>query len=442
MAKKNPIFECIDCGYTSVKPMGKCPECGQWNSFKEQANVAELEKESRTISIENINTGTIARFVTGIGEIDRVLGGGVVKGSVVLIGGEPGVGKSTLMLAIANSYSQNCLDAMYCSGEESQMQVSMRANRIGANGSRIVLAFETDLGLVLEEARNRKPSAVFIDSIQTITDSKGMTGSPSNLRETTRLLVEFAKSNNITVFIIGHVTKEGSIAGPKTLEHLVDVVCYIEGERYSTLRIIHCVKNRFGATDEVGLLEMTEKGFVAASRSSLFSKESVPGVAITAVSMGNRPFALEVQALVSPTYFPAPRRVVTGCSLNRTLMLIAVLEKRLNMQIGKMDAYVNLVGGMSTEEPALDLAVSMAITSSFLNKPVPVGVAFAGEVGLTGEIRPIAQISSRLKELTTLGIKTVLCPKQDLPDIDGLEVIQVTDLVGSLRLVWPAQDRS
>lgn len=439
MAKKNTIFECINCGYTSVKPMGKCPECGEWNTFQEQVSQHELEKDARTITFEKINTGTMERFVSGIEEIDRVLGGGVVKGSVVLIGGEPGVGKSTLMLAIANAYSTNNLDAMYCSGEESQMQVSMRANRIGANGSRILLAFETDLGLVLEEARNRKPSALFIDSIQTITDSKGMTGSPSNLRETTRLLVEFAKSNNITVFIIGHVTKEGSIAGPKTLEHLVDVVCYIEGERYSTLRIMRCVKNRYGATDEVGLLEMTEKGFVSASRASLFSKESVPGVAVTAVSMGNRPFALEVQALVAPTYFPAPRRVVTGCSLNRTLMLLAVLEKRLNMPIGKMDVYVNLVGGMSTEEPALDLAVSMAITSSFLNKPIPIGTAFAGEVGLTGEIRPVAQISSRLKELSSLGIKTVISPKQDYPSIDGIEVIQISDLVNALKLVWPAQ---
>jgi DNA repair protein RadA/Sms len=219
------------------------------------------------------------------------------------------------------------------------------------------------------------------------------------------------------------------------------VVCYIEGERYSTLRIVHCVKNRFGATDEVGLLEMTEKGFVPASRSSLFSRESVPGIAVTAVSMGNRPFALEVQALIAPTYFPAPRRVVTGCGYNRTLMLLAVLEKRLNMPIGKMDAYVNLVGGISTEEPALDLAVSIAVASSFLDKSVPQHTAFVGEVGLTGEIRPVAQISSRLKELASLGIKTVVCPMQDFPKVDGLDIVSVSDLVNALKLVWPAQGR-
>ena len=421
--------------------MGKCPECGEWNSFKEQITQAQIEKESHSLVLGNITTQDVERFVTGITEIDRVLGGGIVKGSVVLIGGEPGVGKSTLMLAIAGVYGKTGMETLYCSGEESQMQVSMRAKRIGAVNANILLAFETDLGAVLEEARNRKPAALFIDSIQTITDSKGMTGSPSNLRETTRLLVEFAKSNNITVFIIGHVTKEGSIAGPKTLEHLVDVVCYIEGERYSTLRIIHCVKNRFGATDEVGLLEMTEKGFVPASRSALFSRESVAGTAITAVSMGNRPFALEVQALVAPTYFPAPRRVVTGCSLNRTLMLIAVLEKRLNMPIGKMDVYVNLAGGITTEEPALDLAVAMSVASSFMDKAIPPETAFIGEVGLTGEIRPVGQFSSRLKELSSLGIKTVIAPKQDNPTVEGIDIVGVSDLISSLKLVWPSRDR-
>lgn len=439
MAKRTTMFECINCGYTSVKQMGRCPECGEWNTFKEQPDFKQIEKESRTLTLETISDSDSKRFKTNIEEIDRVLGGGVVEGSVVLFGGEPGVGKSTLMLAIAQTFSKCGMETLYCSGEESQMQVSMRAKRIGATGKDIYLAFETDLGVVLEEARKRRPKAIFIDSIQTITDTKGMSGSPSNLRETTRLLVEFAKSLNVTVFIIGHVTKEGSIAGPKTLEHLVDVVCYIEGERYSTLRILHCVKNRFGATDEVGLLEMTEKGFIPADRMSLFSHDPVPGIAVTAVSMGNRPFALEVQALTAPTYYPAPRRVVTGCSLNRTLMLIAVLEKRLNMPIGKMDVYVNLVGGISTEEPALDLGVSMAVASSFLDKPVPSGTAFIGEVGLTGEVRPVTQMSARLKELATLGVKTVVCPKQDHPDIDGLDIIEVTDLVKALKIVWPAK---
>lgn len=438
MAKKTS-YACSSCGYSSTKPLGKCPECGGWGTFEINEEVVS-KKTEKSVTFHSIETHETPRFTTGIDEFDRVMGGGVVNGSVVLIGGEPGVGKSTLMLAVANAYSSKNQQALYSSGEESPSQVSMRARRIGANDPKILLVFETDLDAILEEARIRKPKALFIDSVQTVTMADAPTpGSPNALRESTRRIVEMAKSSGISTFLIGHVTKDGTIAGPKTLEHLVDVVCYLEGERYSTLRILHGVKNRFGPTDEVGLLEMTEKGFVQADRKSFLGKNNVPGVAITAVSKGNRPIVLEVQSLVAPTYYPSPRRVATGCDYNRTLMLLAVLEKRCNMLLGKFDVYVNLAGGIESDEPSLDMAVSMAAASSFLDKPVPDGVAFVGEVSLTGEIRSVNQLGTKLKELASLGIKTVFAPKQDAPDFPGLEVIKTQSLREALRLVWPGQ---
>ncbi len=424
----------------SAKELGKCPECGQWGAFVPREDQQDKPFSKPLTIITNIQKDTQKRFVTGIEEFDRVMGGGVVPGSVVLVGGEPGVGKSTLMLAVSQTFSQKGFKTLYCSGEESPSQVSMRGMRIGAVGQNILLSFENDLDSILDEAKRLSPSAVFIDSVQTISIPEvGVSGSPNMLREATRRIIEFSKSSAITTFLIGHVTKDGTIAGPKTLEHLVDVVCYLEGEQYSTLRILHGVKNRFGATDEVGLIEMTEKGFVPADRHALIKAADVPGVAITAISKGNRPIALEVQALVAPTYYPSPRRVVTGCSINRALMLLAVLEKRANVPLGKLDVYVNLVGGIDSEEPSLDLAMSMALASSYLEKPVPERVAFVGEIGLTGEVRSIGQLGSKLKELSALGIRTILVPNQDCPGIDGLEVVKTRTLREAVRLVWPDQ---
>jgi len=437
MAKKT-MWVCTSCGYSSTKSLGKCPECGLWGTFEEAEEKPISSITRAALTFEEISEDDRPRFKTNMEEFDRVLGGGIVQGSVVLIGGEPGVGKSTLMLAVAQAYSKAGLKTLYCSGEESPAQLSMRARRIGTLGKNILLAFETDLDLILDEASDQIPKAIFIDSVQTVNPKiDGVPGGPNSLRETARKLVEFAKSKDCTVLLIGHVTKDGSIAGPKTLEHLVDVVCYLEGERYSTLRILHGVKNRFGSTDEVGLLEMTEGGFRTADRMSLIKDKNLPGVAVTAVSKGNRPIAIEVQALVAPTYYPSPRRVVTGCSINRTLMILAVLEKRIGLQIGKMDVYTNLVGGIDTEEPSLDLAIAMSVASSFLDKSVPAGLSFIGEIGLTGEIRSINQIGAKLKELQALGVKTVIVPKQDYPQMEDMDIITVESLEDTVRLVWP-----
>ncbi len=444
MAKKKTSFICNNCGYQSTQFLGKCPNCLEWNTLEEVHSTSSVPKNKPATEAQNIKNISIdgsERIKLGIPEVDRVFGGGIVRGSVNLIGGEPGIGKSTLMLEVASAYSKVGKKSLYVSGEESPSQVSMRANRIGASDERMELAFEVDLELILEMARECKPDVLFVDSVQILTIEGGIPGSPSVVREATRRLVEFAKTNNITIFLIGHVTKEGTIAGPKTLEHLVDAVSYLDGDKYSTLRIFSGVKNRFGPTNEVGIMEMTDKGLIPADHHKLLSASLEPGVAITAVSMGNRPIALEVQALLSPTYFPNPRRVVTGCSMSRTMMIMAVLEKRCGLAIGKLDVFVNIVGGISSEEPSLDLPIAIAMASSFIEKSVPEGVSFVGEIGLTGEIRPVTNLGVRIKELANLGQETIIIPKQNTTGInlEKAEIVKVISVKDVLSLVWPRQ---
>lgn len=447
MSKTKSLFVCSNCGYTTGKYMGRCPNCSKWNSFEEVKSGSRAKKLTDTPSSLSIDRSSFKsgqeRVKLDMPEVDRVFGGGVVRGSVNLIGGEPGIGKSTLMLEVANAFSKKGIRSLYVSGEESPGQVSMRANRLGISGESIELAFETDLGDIAEMVRDSKPEVLFIDSVQILTIGEGIPGSPSTVREATRQIVEIAKVSNITTFLIGHVTKEGSIAGPKTLEHLVDAVSYLNGDKYSTLRIFSGVKNRFGPTNEVGIMEMTEQGLMPADHHQMLSVEPRPGVATTAVSMGNRPLALEVQALLSPTYFPNPRRVVTGCSANRVMMILAVIEKRCKLPIGKLDVFVNIVGGINSEEPSIDLPIAMAIVSSFIDKSVPKGVSFAGEVGLTGEIRPVSNLGMKLKELSNLGQNTLIAPKQNLEKIDigDAKIVKVTSVNDVLSLVWPRLDR-
>ncbi|HOO96272.1 MAG TPA: DNA repair protein RadA [Caldisericia bacterium] len=439
MAKK-PFYVCVECGYKSTGYLGKCPNCNSWNSFEQEIEISKSSSgSSKPVEVNEIQSTIETRIKLNVNELDRVFGGGIVKGSVILIGGEPGVGKSTLMLSVASAFANEGEKVVYVSGEESPNQVSMRANRIGSNNSGLKLAFETNLEAILEMTRDEKPTVLFVDSVQILSLEAGIPGSPNVVREATRRLVEVAKQSNMSVFLIGHVTKEGTIAGPKTLEHLVDVVCYLEGEKYSTLRIFRGVKNRFGTTNEVGIFEMTDKGLVEADRKTLIHEQKAPGVALTAVSMGNRPLAVEVQALLAPTYYPNPRRVVTGCSMSRSLMIIAVVEKRCRLPIGKMDVYVNLVGGLSSEEPSLDMSIALAVASSFYDKPVPEGVAFIGEIGLTGEIRHVPNIGARIKELSSMGANTIIVPKQECGDIKEVDVVKVTSLEEALHLVWPRQ---
>jgi DNA repair protein RadA/Sms len=443
MSKNKSMFECENCGYTTGKYMGRCPNCNEWNTFKEVISNTKGKKVFNSSTRMSIKEWAFKsgedRITLGLQEFDRVFGGGITRGSVNLIGGEPGVGKSTLMLEVANSFSKKGMKSLYISGEESPSQVSMRANRLGTTGNNIELAFETDLELIIDMVAESKPEILFIDSVQILTIGEGIPGSPSIVREATRRIVELAKKSSITTFLIGHVTKEGTIAGPKTLEHLVDAVSYLNGDKYSTMRILVGVKNRFGPTNEIGIMEMTEQGLIPADNNQLLSIEPRPGVATTAVSMGNRLLALEVQALLSPTYFPNPRRVVTGCNANRVMMILAVIEKRCNLPIGKHDVFVNVVGGISSDEPSIDLPIAVAIVSSFLNKTVPKGVAFAGEIGLTGEIRQVSKLGMKLRELIKLGQETLITPEQKLGGFEcgDAKIVKATSVGDVLSLVWP-----
>jgi len=456
MPKAKSVFFCKECGNESPKWLGKCPVCGAWDSFAEEpvspkasgksgaGAVARAAGSNKAVPVKlsGINTHEDARVLTGISEFDRVLGGGIVSSSLVLVGGDPGIGKSTLLLQVCKTLVEQGLEVLYISGEESLRQIKMRADRLGQFNKELMLLAETSLDNIEEILAERKPAVVVIDSIQTMyrEDISASPGSVSQVRETTGALLRIGKSLGITVFIVGHVTKEGVVAGPRVLEHMVDTVLYFEGDNSSNYRVLRSVKNRFGSTNEVGVFEMQSSGLREVRNPSEYMLQGhpvgEPGSVIAASLEGTRPILVEVQALVCKTTFNIPRRTAAGTDSNRVNLLMAVLEKRLGLQLGFCDAYVNVAGGMRVAEPAIDLAIVLAILSSFKNKPLPENSLVFGEVGLTGEIRGVAQAEARVAEAVNLGYETCILPKVNARSIknDRIKLIGVSHVceLGSL----------
>jgi DNA repair protein RadA/Sms len=441
------IFVCQNCGSQNRKWLGQCPDCGEWNTLVEErfrptvapggpASVRRVGSVAPT-PYGDIESQDDARTVSGIDELDRVLGGGIVAGSLVLIGGPPGIGKSTIVIQMADKLGQNGTKVLYVSGEESERQIKMRGERLGVTAGNLFLLPETDLGSILAEAEKLKPDFVIVDSIQTVHSDRveSAPGSVSQVRESAAQLMMFAKQTATPVFITGHVTKEGSIAGPKTLEHIVDTVLYFEGDRHHNHRIIRATKNRFGAANEIGVFEMTNSGLVPVGNpSELFLQErpeNATGSVVAVCMEGTRPILVEVQALVSGTKFGSGRRMTQGFDHNRASLLIAVLEKQLGFQLAGDDVFVNIAGGMEIDEPAADLAVLAAIASSFRGIQVPASTAVFGEVGLTGEVRGVLQAQSRAREAQTLGFKKLIVPESNKKGIEkllGIRVVGVRNL--------------
>ncbi len=447
MAKATTVFVCSNCGYESAKWLGRCPACNEWNSFYEEkvAKTADGKKEKKVAAVpvllNKVEKTETARVKTGFGELDRVLGGGLVKGSLVLLGGEPGIGKSTLILQICNKIN-GVGKVLYVSGEESAEQIKLRADRLGINNEDIMFLGETDIDIIDETIIEIMPKLVIIDSIQTMYSSEltAAAGSVSQVREITGRVMKCCKQNNITTIIIGHVTKDGNIAGPRVLEHMVDTVLYLEGERYFTYRILRGVKNRFGSTNEIGMFEMKNEGMVEVSNPSsilLEDREEIPAGSIVVASMeGTRPILVELQALTSTSVFGLPRRTANGIDYNRLTLLIAVLEKRAGLPLGNQDAYLNIVGGIKINEPALDLGIVLATASSYKNIPIPRGTIAIGEVGLTGEVRAVNMIEKRIKEAEKLGFKTCIIPESNkklLKDVFKLDIIGVKNILDAMK---------
>lgn len=441
LAKEKTRFVCQQCGYTTSKWLGRCPDCDSWSSFIEEIEpTAEPrskggERLSEPQQLVKVTLSKEQRRLVGIEELDRVLGGGLVEGSLILVGGEPGIGKSTLMLQVALLLGQSRASVLYWSGEESQQQIKMRANRLGAVPDTVYIQSETCLDQLQEIVQRLKPSCMVIDSIQTVyrSDLTSAPGTVSQVRDITAQLMRMAKTSGMVIFIVGHVTKEGAIAGPKMLEHMVDTVLYFEGDQHQNFRIVRAVKNRFGSTNEIGVFEMTENGLIEVKNpSAIFLAERPlhgPGSAVTALLEGSRPLLAEVQALVSNTNYQNPRRLANGFDHNRMAMLIAILEKRLGLQMGMLDAYINVAGGLRISEPAADLAVILALASSFREKPLDAGMVAIGEVGLTGELRSVTRLEQRLREAARLGFERALIPAGGKPvRVEGIQVIPVRNI--------------
>lgn len=434
--KQKTVFVCNECGYESPKWLGKCPGCGSWNSFVEEMDQEKPGSSiyggtSHPVKLQSIEITSEERYSTGLGELDRVLGGGVVKGSLVLVGGDPGIGKSTLLLQLSDSIGRENQTILYISGEESEKQIKLRASRLNLNSDNLYIVSETNMSAIEKFIGDLKPSVAVIDSIQTVYRGE-LTSSPgsiSQVREATGTLMRIAKTTNTAIFIVGHVTKEGSIAGPRVLEHMVDTVLYFEGERHHTYRILRAVKNRFGSTNEIGIFEMRDTGLVEILNPSELMlsgrPEGVPGTAVISSMEGTRPVLIELQALVSPTGFGMPRRMATGIDYNRVVLLMAVLEKRVGLQLQTYDAYVNVAGGMRIDEPGVDLGVVCAIASSFRNQEISPKMVLMGEVGLTGEVRGISFIEKRIQEAYKLGFNSVVIPKDNLNGIKGISGISI-----------------
>ncbi len=441
MAKgKNTAFFCKECGYESAKWMGQCPACHEWNTFVEEPAVKPVKGvasaaagNAEPVRISEVDTAETNRYSSGFGELDRVLGGGIVTGSMVLVGGDPGIGKSTILLQVCANIAES-RKVLYVSGEESLRQIKMRADRIGEMPDNFLLLCETNLANIDAVIRRHKPDAVVIDSIQTMycESSDSAPGSVSQVRESTSLLMQIAKGLGITVFIVGHVTKEGVVAGPRVLEHMVDTVLYFEGERNETYRIIRAVKNRFGATNEIGVFEMCKEGLRQVLNPSEYMlsgrPQGEPGSVVACLMEGTRPVLVEIQALVCHTNFGMPRRTAVGADYNRMNLLMAVLEKKIGMQLSSCDAYLNIAGGLKVNEPALDLGMLLAVISSFRNIPVPEKTIVFGEVGLTGEVRAVSQAKQRIAEAVKLGFEECILPYACLKSVGNVNGIKLTGI--------------
>ena len=447
--KAKTIFYCTECGNETPKWQGRCPACGAWNTMVERPAEKAPKKApsasrgsalgvalNRPKTMAEVETTDELRFLTGMGELDRVLGGGAVRGSLVLVGGAPGIGKSTLMLQICDHLCRTA-KVLYVSGEESERQIKLRAERLQVKGEGLSLLSETNLENVIDAVHAVSPDVLIVDSIQTLYhgDVTAAPGSISQVKECTMALMQLAKGEGLTIFIIGHVNKEGSIAGPKVLEHMVDCVLYFEGERHMAYRILRAAKNRFGATNEIGVFEMEDGGLAEVpnpSEAMLAGRpENAPGTCVACVMEGVRPVLAEVQALVVPSAFGNPRRMSNGFDYNRAVLLLAVLEKRGGLLLGSCDAYLNVIGGLSLDEPAADLAAILAMASSFRDRPVPADLTAIGEVGLTGELRSVSALSQRLSEVRRLGFTKCLIPKRTQGKLavpEGLELIRVGNI--------------
>ncbi len=447
MAKPSTVFVCSNCGNESSKWFGRCPACNEWNTcYEEKINLkssgkSASKKTATTVKLDDVKKQDIVRTKTGFDELDRVLGGGLVKGSLTLLGGEPGIGKSTLILQICDKIKGEG-QVLYVSGEESAQQIKIRADRLGIKNNDIVFLGETDIDVIEDAILKTNPKLVIIDSIQTMYSDEITSGpgSVSQVREITARIMKMCKQEEITTIIIGHVTKDGNIAGPRVLEHMVDTVLYLEGERYFAYRILRGVKNRFGSTNEIGMFEMNDIGMCEIDNPSsvLLSEknENVAGSIVVASIEGTRPILVELQALTATSVFGMPRRTANGIDYNRLTLLIAVLEKRTGLPLGNQDVYLNIVGGIKINEPALDLGIILAVSSSFKNIPIPNDVIAIGEVGLTGEVRSVNQIEKRIKEAEKLGFKKCIIPESNkklLKDTYKLDIICVQNIIEAMR---------
>lgn len=452
MAKaKKTMFFCQNCGHEESKWLGQCPMCKEWNTFVEEKittgngiSVSRLTKEVEIVPLSSVKTDSEERMHTHIEELDRVLGGGIVPGSLLLVGGDPGIGKSTLLLQVCQRLAKDHHSVLYISGEESLKQIKLRAVRMGEFTDDLMLLCETNLSMIRTVIEQRKPEVVIIDSIQTMYSEEvsSAPGSVSQVRESTNVFMQLAKGLNISIFIVGHVTKEGTVAGPRVLEHMVDTVLYFEGDRHASYRILRGVKNRFGSTNEIGVFEMQQSGLVEVKNPSEFMLNGKPENAsgsIVACSMeGTRPILIEIQALVCQSNFGLPRRTAVGIDYNRVNLLMAVLEKRIGLPLSNYDAYVNIAGGIKMNEPAIDLGLVMAIVSSYKNKPIPEEMIVFGEVGLSGEVRAVTMPEQRVAEAKKLGFKTCVIPEVSVKlveKIEGIEIVGVKNVNEAMSLI-------
>lgn len=451
MAKaKKSVFFCQNCGHEESKWLGQCPACKEWNTFVEEkvtsvkAGTVRDKKEAQIVALSSVETDEDERMMTEMAELDRVLGGGIVPGSLVLVGGDPGIGKSTLLMQVCQRLAAMNKKILYISGEESLKQIKLRANRMGDFSHTLFLLCETNLDMIRNVIEQQTPDMVVIDSIQTMYNEEvgSAPGSVSQVRESTNILMQLAKGLGISIFIVGHVTKEGTVAGPRVLEHMVDTVLYFEGDRHASYRILRAVKNRFGSTNEIGVFEMQKRGLVEVENPSEFMLSGRPehasGSVVACAMEGTRPMLMEIQALVCKSSFGMPRRTAAGLDYNRVNLLMAVLEKRAGLPLSSYDAYVNIAGGIRMNEPAADLGIVMAIASSYKNKPVSEDAIVFGEVGLSGEVRAVTMPEQRVAEAKKLGFKTCILPEvsvKGLGQVEGIEVIGVRSVNQAMNLL-------